>query len=57
MKLREIIVYSILLSLLLLVIHILPFNNSMINLKTDDYNIEKSWLSSDYLKYVVHLHE
>jgi hypothetical protein len=57
MKLREIIVYSILLSLLLLAIHILPFNNSMINLKTDDYNIEKSWLSSNYLEYVVHLHE
>lgn len=57
MKLREIVVWSFLLSLLLLVVHVLPINNSMINLSTDDYNPEKNWLSSAYLEHVVGLHE
>ena len=57
MKLREIVGWSFLLSLLLLVVHVLPINNSMVNLSTDDYNPEKNWLSSAYLEYVVGLHE
>lgn len=57
MKLHEIIGYSLLISLLLLALHILPFHNSMINLKSEDYNKEKNCLSSDYLEYVVSLHQ
>jgi hypothetical protein len=57
MKLREIVAWSFLLLSLSFVVHVLPFHNSMINLSTQDFNPDKNWISHDYLKSVVRLHE
>lgn len=42
---------------MIFLLHILPWNNSMINLKTTTYNLDNSILSTDYLAFVVDVHE
>lgn len=48
---------SVFLSMIVMVIHVLPFNNSMINFRNVNYNNHENWLSKEYLTDVVIFHK